>query len=780
MASLASINVKFSADMAQFQSQMQNAQKSMEQAGKRMQKIGKQMSVAVTAPLVALAGVSLKNFDTQAKAIAQVEAGLRSTANAAGYTSEQLQKMASELQNNSLFGDEAILKDVTAQLLTFTGIANEQFSRTQQVALDLATRLDGDLKSASIQLGKALNDPVKNLSALSRSGIQFTDAQKKLINELANTNRLAEAQDVILGELEKQYGGSAAAAAKAGTGPLKQLQNTLGDITEELGAVIAEGLMPLVAYMQGVAAQFSSLSPTTKKWIVVLGGIAAAIGPAILAIGTMVRNVQTLIPLMNSLKLAIASNPIGALAVAITAVGAALLVANSRLTSLTNAQEEFASITTKATGIIAKEKSELEQNLRVAKDDNRSKEDRLQAIKNLNALSPKYLGDLTLEKLNTDEARKAIEDYNTALLQRARVTAAQEKLVEVQKRLLDLQLGQADAVKPSLWQNLGNLMLSAGQGTQFAAQSTATMVANLNAETSELEKLQQQLTNLINGNSQYVQSNDDVAESLKAIASAKSLGELQQYLDSSTEIIKQAAVRRAEVIQAAIDAANAEPKKNLQTRVDVISEGPTAIDVPQGDLTDKVINYKYNVDAEAAVEQMLYFKEVAAEVSVAAAGAFENLTGRLVDSLGLAKDGFEGFVGGVAEVIVKLISMMLAQALAAAISGATLSGAATAAAAVVTTPTFIATAVSGVLAAFAAIPKFETGGIVGGSSFYGDKILARVNSGELILNTSQQAKLYNALQDGGSSGGVVGKVTIKGSDLQLALERTNNTKNRVG
>ena len=779
MASLASINVKFSADMAQFQSQMQNAQKSMEQAGKRMQKIGKQMSVAVTAPLVALAGVSLKNFDTQAKAIAQVEAGLRSTANAAGYTSEQLQKMASELQNNSLFGDEAILKDVTAQLLTFTGIANEQFSRTQQVALDLATRLDGDLKSASIQLGKALNDPVKNLSALSRSGIQFTDAQKKLINELANTNRLAEAQDVILGELEKQYGGSAA-AAKAGTGPLKQLQNTLGDITEELGAVIAEGLMPLVAYMQGVAAQFSSLSPTTKKWIVVLGGIAAAIGPAILAIGTMVRNVQTLIPLMNSLKLAIASNPIGALAVAITAVGAALLVANSRLTSLTNAQEEFASITTKATGIIAKEKSELEQNLRVAKDDNRSKEDRLQAIKNLNALSPKYLGDLTLEKLNTDEARKAIEDYNTALLQRARVTAAQEKLVEVQKRLLDLQLGQADAVKPSLWQNLGNLMLSAGQGTQFAAQSTATMVANLNAETSELEKLQQQLTNLINGNSQYVQSNDDVAESLKAIASAKSLGELQQYLDSSTEIIKQAAVRRAEVIQAAIDAANAEPKKNLQTRVDVISEGPTAIDVPQGDLTDKVINYKYNVDAEAAVEQMLYFKEVAAEVSVAAAGAFENLTGRLVDSLGLAKDGFEGFVGGVAEVIVKLISMMLAQALAAAISGATLSGAATAAAAVVTTPTFIATAVSGVLAAFAAIPKFETGGIVGGSSFYGDKILARVNSGELILNTSQQAKLYNALQDGGSSGGVVGKVTIKGSDLQLALERTNNTKNRVG
>ena len=43
------------------------------------------------------------------------------------------------------------------------------------------------------------------------------------------------------------------------------------------------------------------------------------------------------------------------------------------------------------------------------------------------------------------------------------------------------------------------------------------------------------------------------------------------------------------------------------------------------------------------------------------------------------------------------------------------------------------------------IPKFETGGVVGGSSFYGDKILARVNSRELILNEKQQRGLYNQL-----------------------------------
>jgi hypothetical protein len=54
-----------------------------------------------------------------------------------------------------------------------------------------------------------------------------------------------------------------------------------------------------------------------------------------------------------------------------------------------------------------------------------------------------------------------------------------------------------------------------------------------------------------------------------------------------------------------------------------------------------------------------------------------------------------------------------------------------------TTPAFIATAVSGVIAAFA-IPKFETGGYRGWRFFYGDKILARVNSGEMIAIVSSK------------------------------------------
>jgi len=283
-----------------------------------MQQAGRNMTMALTAPLGIMAAQSMRAFDEQAKAIAQVEAGLKSTGNAVGFTSKQLQQMASDLQNKTIFGDEEILKGATAQLLTFTNIAGDNFARTQAVALDLATRLDGDLKSASIQLGKALNDPVSNLTALSRAGIQFSDDQKEVIKSLAETGQLAEAQTIILDELEKQYGGSAEAAAKAGLGPFKQLQNTIGDISEEFGRLINEFLAPIIPKIQQLAKSFASLNDRQKKVLLTVGAIAAAAGPIVLFASALFKARIA----MAALNAVMAANPIGAVV-----AGTLLLVA---------------------------------------------------------------------------------------------------------------------------------------------------------------------------------------------------------------------------------------------------------------------------------------------------------------------------------------------------------------------------------------------------------------------------------------------------------------------
>jgi len=298
-----------------------NFNRNFGEIGKMATQLGKNLTMSLTAPLVGMAAVSLSAFDKQRKAIAQVEAGLKSTGAAVGFTSQQLQKMASDLQSKTLFGDEVILKDATAQLLTFTNIAGDQFAQAQESALNLATRLDGDLKSASIMLGKALNDPVKNLSAMSRAGIQFSEDQKEVINALVESGNMAEAQSMILAELEKQYGGSAEAAAAAGMGPFTQLKNTLGDVSEQFGALINDMIKPLIPKIKALADRFANLSDGQKKLVIVLGGIAAMAGPVMLLVGALINAAGA----MASLNVVMLANPYVLAAAAVIALTVAIV-----------------------------------------------------------------------------------------------------------------------------------------------------------------------------------------------------------------------------------------------------------------------------------------------------------------------------------------------------------------------------------------------------------------------------------------------------------------------
>lgn len=257
-------------------------------------------------------------YNEQAQAVAKVQNGILSTGGAAKLTLQELTAEASRLQSSTLFGDEEILNSATAQLLTFTNLAGENFTRTQAIALDLASKLDGDLKGASIQLGKALNDPVANLSALSRSGIQFSESQKNVIKSLAQSGRLADAQGVILTELERQYGGTAAAAAAAGTGGMRQLANDLGDLKEEVGAVIVAALRPLSSFLRGLVERYKALSPNVRAFIAVTVGVTTAITALVPVIGAL-----SLVMTPIALKIAAVVAVVAALA-----AGAMLIIKN--------------------------------------------------------------------------------------------------------------------------------------------------------------------------------------------------------------------------------------------------------------------------------------------------------------------------------------------------------------------------------------------------------------------------------------------------------------------
>ncbi len=223
-----------------------------------------------------------KAFREQEKAELKVAAAIRSTGQIAGFTFKELTAEASKLQSQTIFGDETILTKVTAQLLTFTNIVGTNFLRTQEAVLNLSSVLGTDLLSSALQLGKALNDPVSTLGALSRSGIQFSVAQKDLIKTLAQTNRLAEAQDIILTELEKQYGGQAKTLA-SGLGVIQQFRNEFGDLLELFGKQISLDVQNLTNSFRAIVIViknnidfFSTLGKTVLKTALILGGLTIA------------------------------------------------------------------------------------------------------------------------------------------------------------------------------------------------------------------------------------------------------------------------------------------------------------------------------------------------------------------------------------------------------------------------------------------------------------------------------------------------------------------------
>ncbi len=162
---------------------------------------------------------------------------IKTTGREAETSAQRLMEQARGIARATLQSTEGVMQ-AQQTLLTFRNITGETFDLAIDGAVDLASSMGIDLNSAVLQLGKALEDPVTGMTALTRSGTVFTQAQKDMVKEMVSTNRTAEAQQFILGELEAQYGGTARAEAEG----LAGAQDTLGQAFQEGGIAIADYL----------------------------------------------------------------------------------------------------------------------------------------------------------------------------------------------------------------------------------------------------------------------------------------------------------------------------------------------------------------------------------------------------------------------------------------------------------------------------------------------------------------------------------------------------------
>lgn len=162
---------------------------------------------------------------------AQLAAVLRSTGQAAGFAQDELNKMADGMSRSSIFSSGEITNAQT-RLLSYTGIVGKQFPAAMQAVIDMSARMGMSLEQSAETIGRALDIPSQGLTALTRQGFRFTEAQKELVKELEATGRAAQAQDIILDALETSYGGAAEAARNTLGGALSNLTNQFNDLFE--------------------------------------------------------------------------------------------------------------------------------------------------------------------------------------------------------------------------------------------------------------------------------------------------------------------------------------------------------------------------------------------------------------------------------------------------------------------------------------------------------------------------------------------------------------------
>jgi hypothetical protein len=262
---------------------------------------------------------------------ARTENVIKSMGGAANVTAKQVGNLATALSNKVGIDDEAIQSGENL-LLTFGNIRNEAgkgndiFNQTTGLMVDLSAAMGQDMKSSAVQLGKALNDPVKGVTALQRVGVSFTADQKDQIKALVDTGDTLGAQKVILHELNKEFKG----AAESMVTPAQKAEVAWGNFKEKLGGE----LMPVVEDLSNFATN------KVIPWLEDMVDKVHENGPEIKAFASSVKD-QLLPPLEQLVKIGAGATkffaglpgPVHSLAFE---VGAAALVVPRLLTSLDN------------------------------------------------------------------------------------------------------------------------------------------------------------------------------------------------------------------------------------------------------------------------------------------------------------------------------------------------------------------------------------------------------------------------------------------------------------
>ena len=224
--------------------------------------------------------------------------------------------------------DADVIKATQTKLATFSNLAGTvdeaggAFDRATLAALDMAAAGFGSAEGNAVQLGKALQDPIKGIAALAKSGVTFTEQEKDKIEALVESGDLLEAQNIILKAVEGQVGGTAAASASS----FDKMKFALAGVSDTFG----EMLLPVIDKLAPKLAEFSAWAQKNKTLLAAVAGVIAGLATAIIGVNVAMKVWRAVTKAYTAVQkvfnLVMGMNPIFLIAIAIAAIVAILIV----------------------------------------------------------------------------------------------------------------------------------------------------------------------------------------------------------------------------------------------------------------------------------------------------------------------------------------------------------------------------------------------------------------------------------------------------------------------
>lgn len=234
-------------------------------------KIGRDL---LKSPFTAFAAAFSKGIEAE-ESTKKLTKALGATGEQSGKTVEELAAYARQLEKVTNVANEAT-QGVQALLAPSKGLTGVNFDRATKGALDLAAALGGDINSHAERLAKSLQDPVRGMEMLRDAGISFTQEQQDIIKLFSETNRVGDAQSIMLDELESRYLGAADSTGDL-SDKVKQAELHYENFKERIGEVIVEMKSEFIPAIDEAMAKLDGLTPVAAGAATALANIAISI-----------------------------------------------------------------------------------------------------------------------------------------------------------------------------------------------------------------------------------------------------------------------------------------------------------------------------------------------------------------------------------------------------------------------------------------------------------------------------------------------------------------------